>query len=239
MEIEGKICIVTGASSGIGLATAKLLTGKGAKVVLASRSKEKLMAISAGLPGSLVLPCDMTDVAQVRGMVSQAARHFGRVDVLVNNAGQGYDAPVEKIRLDVFRGIFELDVVGPLAAMEEAIPIMRAQGGGSVVNVSSGTALAHWPNMAPYSSLKRALAHISLTAREELEKDKISVSVVYPYVTLTDFEKNTIKNDVPEWEGELPHPPDKPELVAGKILEAIKTGEAEVFPHAWMKKLGR
>ncbi len=237
MDPKGKIAIVTGASSGIGLATARLLAEHGANVILVARSGEKLKAISASLPGSLALPCDMTKPAQIRRMVAAAVKRFGRVDILINNAGQGYDSPVEKIDLKTFQRIFELDVVGPVAAMKEAIPLMRAQGGGCIVNISSGTALAHWPNMAPYSSLKSALASISLTAREELKKDNITVSVVYPYVTLTDFEKNTVKNDVPEWAGELPHPPDTPEFVAGKILEAIRSGDAEVLPHEWMKDL--
>ncbi len=235
MEPKGKVAIVTGASSGIGLATARLLSSEGASVVLVARSEEKLKVISASLPGSLAIPCDMTKPARIRRMVSGAMKSFGRVDILVNCAGQGYDSPVEKIDLKSFRHIFELDVVGPLVAMEALIPLMRARGGGCIVNVSSGTALAHWPNMSPYSSLKGALASISLTARGELKGDSISVSVVYPYVTLTDFERNTIKNDVPQWEGELPHPPDTPEFVAGKILEAIRSGEAEVLPHEWMK----
>ncbi len=239
MDPNGKAAIVTGASSGIGLATARMLAKGGARVALVSRSLEKLDALSKELPGSIAMKCDMAKPAQIKRMVAAAARRLGGIDILVNNAGQGYDSPVEKINLKAFRHIFELDLVGPVAAMQEAIPLMRKRGGGAIINISSGTALACWPNMSPYSSLKRALAQISLTAREELKKDNISVSVVYPYVTLTDFEKNTIKNDVPEWEGELPHPPDTPEFVAGKILEAIRTGEAEVLPHEWMKEFGK
>ena len=82
--------------------------------------------------------------------------------------------------------------------MQQVIPIMRKQGGGTIINISSGTALMYLPNNGAYSSLKRALASISLTAREELKKDNIIVSVVYPYITLTNFEKNTIKDSIPE-----------------------------------------
>mgnify|MGYP006266908805 CR=1 FL=1 len=89
--------------------------------------------------------------------------------------------------------------------------------------------------------MKRALAHLSLTAREELKKDNIAVSVVHPYMTLTDFDKNTIKHFVPEGEkqegGGPPSPPDTAEYVAQKILRGIETGEAEIFAHDWMKKL--
>lgn len=239
MGLKDKVVIVTGASSGIGLAAAKLLAKQGAKLVLAARSKDKLEKLAKELPGSIAIPTDMTKIQEIKNMVRQTLAHFGRVDVLVNNAGQGYDAPVEKIKLDTFRHIFDLDVVGPLVAMQEVIPLMRAQGGGSIVNISSATALMALPNMAPYSSLKRALAGISLTAAAELKNDKIQVSVIYPYITATDFEKNSLSNDVPEWDGEAPHPPDPPEHIAEKILVAIKTGDAEIYAHDWMKNMGK
>jgi len=239
MEIKNKVVIVTGASKGIGLALARLLTEKGAKVALAARSKDKLEIISKELPDSFVAHADMTEEAEIKRMVGAVERHFGRIDILINNAGQGYDAFIEKTDIDNFRYIFELDVLGPVIAMKEVIPTMRKQGGGMIINVSSATALMYLPNMGAYSAMKRALANISLTAREELKNDKIIVSVAYPYITLTDFEKNTIK-DLSDtgWEqdGEPPFPPDSAEYVAQKILEGIINEEAEIFVHDWMKK---
>jgi short-subunit dehydrogenase len=240
MDIQNKVVIVTGASSGIGLATAKLLAEREAKLVLVSRSKEKLEKLAKEIPNSLAVPADMTNISEITNMIVQVQEHFGKIDILVNCAGQGYDAPVEKTNIKTLCYIFDLDVVGPLVAMQQVIPIMRKQGGGTIINISSGTALMLLPNNGGYSSLKRALAHISLTAREEVKKDNIIVSVVYPYMTLTDFEKNTIKDFVPESEeqGESPpFPPDTAEYVAQKILEGIETGEAEIFPHDWMRKL--
>ena len=108
--------------------------------------------------------------------------------------------------------------------------------------VTTGAALMCLPNMSPYSSLKRALAVLSLTAREELKDDGIVVSVVYPFVTLTDFEKNTIKDlpvDDQGQEGAGPPSADTAEYVAQKILECIESGEAEVFARDWMKNRGR
>lgn len=244
MQIENKVVIVTGASSGIGQAIARLLSQNGAKVALAARSKSKLRALSKELPDSLAVPVDMTKAVEIRRMVNLVRNHYGRIDVLINNAGQGYDAPVENIHLKNFRHIFELDVVGPVIAMQRVIPIMRKQKEGLIVNISSGTALMYLPNMSPYSSLKRAIASISLTAREELKKDGILVSVVYPYITLTDFEENTIKDldEEGEWgddEDDGPfHPPDSAEQIAQKVLEGIQSGEAEIYAHDWMKQMG-
>jgi len=241
LDVRNKVVIVTGASSGIGLATVKLLAKRGAKLALVSRSKEKLEKLAERISNSLVVPTDMSNMSEVKGMIEKVHKHFERIDVLMNCAGQGYDAPVEKTNIETLCYIFDLDVVGPLVAMEQVIPIMRKQRGGTIINISSGTALMYLPYNGGYSALKKALAHLSLTAREELKKDGIVVSVVYPYMTLTDFEKNTIKDSVSEGEGQEgggpPSPPDTSEYVAQKILEGIENGEAEIFAHDWMKKL--
>ena len=236
--LSGKVAIVTGASSGIGLATARLLAREGAWVALVSRSRERLERLSRELPGSRAFPADMTKIPQIKRMVKETREHFGRIDILVNNAGRGYDAPVEKIAIDTFRYIYDLNIIGPVVAMQQVIPVMRGLGGGTIINISSGTALMHLPGMSPYSSSKRALAGISLAARQELEKDHIVVSIVYPYITLTEFEKNTIRAaPVPEGEVEPagPHPADSADFVAEKIVAGILGGEAEIFSHDWMK----
>ncbi len=243
MQIEDTVAIVTGASSGIGLATAKLLSQKGAKVALVSRSKVKLEELAKQMSGSITVPADMTNQQEIEMMIGKVMNHFGRIDILVNNAGQGYDAPVEKINIDTFHKIFDLDVVGPLITMQHVIPIMRSQKGGSIINISSGTALMYLPNMSAYSSLKRALVGISLTAREELKRDNINVSVVYPYITATNFEKNTIRNpdeneENDEGDAQI-RKADPPEYIAGKIVEGIIHQDAEIFAHDWMKHRGK
>ena len=199
MNPKDKVAMVTGASAGIGLATARLLSRRGAKLALVARSKVKLEKIESELPDAFAIPADMTNISEIQDMTNRTLQHFGKIDILINNAGQGYDAPIEKIDPDVFRCIFNLDVLGPVAAMQQVIPAMRQQGGGAIVNVSSGLAFMYLPGMSAYGSLKWALSHISLTAREELKDDNITVSVMYPYITATDFEKNTIKA-VPEEE---------------------------------------
>lgn len=241
MNIKNKVVIVTGASSGIGLATAKLLWEKGAKVVLAARSLDKLTRFSKTITGSIAVCADMTKKEDIKKMIDKTLSHFGRVDILINNAGQGYDALIEQIDTEVFRKLFELNVLGPLIAMQQVISVMKKQKEGMIINISSGTALMSLSSMAAYSSLKRALVGISLTAREELKSYNILVSVVYPYITITDFEKNTIKAKVKKFENKSfdkgLNPSDSASYVAGIILDGIKNEEPEIYAHDWMKKV--
>jgi len=242
MDFKDKVAVVTGASYGIGAEAAKLLARAGAKVALAARTESKLNSLSKELPGSLAVPVDMTDEKAVRKMIEKVLAHYGRIDILVNNAGQGYDCPVEFIDAGKFRSLLELNLVGPLVAMQSVIPSMRKQGGGAIVNISSGLSLMHLQGMEAYASTKRALNGLTLTAREELAADGIALSVVYPYITLTDFEQNTLKRAdcaaVPDAEddGQGRPPADSAEFVAEKIIEVIKSGAAEMHVHDWMKK---
>ena len=187
----------------------------------------------------MAIPTDMAKVFEVKRMIKEVANQFDRIDILVNNAGVGYDAFVEKIDVDAFHYIFDLDLVGSIVAMQQVIPYMRRQGEGAIVNISSAVSLMTLPNNAPYASIKRALAVVSLTAREELKEDNIIVSGAYPYITLTNFERNTIR-EIPMPENELephgPFPHDTAEYTAQKIVEGVESGEAEIFTHNWIKQ---
>lgn len=239
MIVNDKVAIVTGASSGIGEATAKALAQHGVKVVLASRSKEKLDNLSSQLKDSYVIQTDMMNEDEIKDMVKKAVDRFGRVDILVNNAGRGYDSLVENIEAPSYLELFKLNLLAPLITMQAVIPIMRRQSGGTIVNISSGTSMMDIPNISAYSSLKRALNGLSLTAREELKKDKIVVSLVYPYMTQTNFGKNVIgKPRDDSWldEGNISKA-DTPEYIAEKILEVIESEGAEIYAHDWMKNI--
>ena len=240
MIVQDKVVIVTGASSGIGEAAAKILTEHGAKVVLAARSKDRLEALSKKLNNSLVVQTDMKDVNSVKNLVRQTVEYYGRVDIVINNAGIGYDVAVEKIDPKLFTDLFNVNLLGPIVLMQEAIPHMRKSGAGAIVNISSGTALMAIPNLGAYSSLKRAFDGISFTAREELERDNIKVSVVYPYITNTEFGKNVMsgsRQETVQTKDDVLPAGDSSEYAANLILEVIESGEAEILAHDWMKDI--
>jgi NAD(P)-dependent dehydrogenase (short-subunit alcohol dehydrogenase family) len=235
MELKDAVVVLTGASAGIGEATARRLAREGARLVLAARRGDRLGALATELQstGADVLPVatDMTVPGEVQSLIAQARRRFGRLDVLVNNAAVSACCPVEKMPDDVYRQMFDLNVLGPLHAMQAAVPIMRAQGGGLIVNVSSMVSRVIWPSMGAYASTKFALNCLSETLRVETAKDNIRVSVVFPDNTGTDFGKNSLlmvdpPTAVPnggEWRV------DPPELVAGKIAHAIRTEPDELY----------
>jgi len=237
METQDGIFIVTGASSGIGLSAATALSERGAKVALLARTKDSLDALSARLPESLPLVADMTDFESVRRAIGRVHKHYGRIDGLVNNAGRSYAAGIEEIDPAVFDEIFHLNVLGPIVAMQTVIPIMRLQGGGSIVNINSGTTFMAIPEYSVYSDSKRALMGFSLTARGELEKDNIAVSEVYPFITATNFGKNRMSSRAGGGPPADYSKGDSPEFVASLVLQAIEEGGAQYFANEHLKRL--
>ncbi|HUI02248.1 MAG TPA: SDR family oxidoreductase [Acidimicrobiales bacterium] len=219
--------VVTGASSGIGAATARLLAAQGSKVVLAARRAERIGALAAEFPGALAVPTDVTDPAQVRRLVEQALERHGRVDVVVNDAGQGLHVPVADLDPEDLRAVFDLNVVGPLNVLQAVLPSMRAQGAGAVVNVSSATSLRVIPGLGGYAATKAALNLLSATARLELAGAGIALSVVYPRLTATEFHEHLRAGHIVR--GAVPLTPDPPELAARAIVFAIETGAPEVL----------
>lgn len=233
MELANKVAVVTGASAGIGLEVAKILAARGVKVALVARSQDKLKSISAALPGSIFIIADLSKTESINDLIAKVINHFGRLDILINNAGQGYYAGIKDIEPANFRHIFELNLMAPLQTMQAVIPQMKKQGGGSIINISSGTALMFIPQIGAYSSLKRALVGLSLTARHELRADHIIVSVAYPYITETAFEKNALKAESLKDLGEIP-PGDNASYIAEKIVAGIISGEPQIYAHDWM-----
>jgi NAD(P)-dependent dehydrogenase (short-subunit alcohol dehydrogenase family) len=230
MDIKDKVVLVTGASSDIGKATAELFSRKGAKVVLAARSIEEVKELAAKLPDSLVVAVDMTKPQEVQQMVQQTHAHYGRIDVLINNAGPGMHAPFEHIEVDDFARLMSLNVYGPLVAMQTTIPLMKKQGGGAIVNISSGILQATQSTTPQIATTKSALNMIPLNTRTEYTDSGISVSTVYPREPAANVQrhlkrrKGSHKRQQTET---LKH--DLSQTVAATIVETVEKGIAVEF----------
>ena len=234
MDIQDKVVLITGASAGIGLATARKFAASGAKVALAARSADKLARLAEELQAqgheALAAPADMRDGGEVERLVDAVYRHFGRIDILVNNAGQAAAGTIASVSIADYRQIIELNMLGPLVAMQAVIPRMKQNGGGLIINISSMVSKMHIPGLAAYASTKAALNMLSETARVELAPDNIRVITVFPRITLTDFGKNSLGNrEMRQGQRAVGPavPMDTPEHVADKIVEAAQREPAE------------
>lgn len=194
--------------------------------MLAARRQDRLEALAGELDGALAVTTDMRDPEQIHRLVEVAMDRYGGVDALINNAGQGLHVPLEQIRLEDLDSIIQLNVYGALLAMQAVIPVMRSRGGGSIVNVSSGTTRMPSPaGASAYAATKAALNTLSQAARAELADDGIAVSTIYPFVTASEFH-DTLRAG----SGPRPRPglvPDTAEHVADAILDLVRTGDAE------------
>lgn len=236
MQINDRVVVVTGATQGIGLATAEMLTARGAQVALIARSADALGDLAARLPGSLAMPADVTDFAALTTAIHSVHRHYGRIDGLINNAGRSYGTPVEEIDPVYFEQIIRLNVLAPIIAMQTVIPLMRDADGGAIVNINSGTAFMTIPGYGVYSASKRALLGITQTARAELAGDGIVVSEVYPGMTATNFGVNRLGGKGPEADYSAGDPPG---LVAGLIVRALEEGDAQYFANEYIRGLAQ
>lgn len=223
-SLNDKVIIVTGASSGIGAATARLLHQAGAHPVLAARRPDRLEALSKELDGALAVPTDVTVPEQVYALVQATIERFGRVDGLVNNAGAGSFYAIDGIEPAAFLDLLNLNVVSTLTAIQAVLPHMRAAGQGRIVNISSGATLHPMAGNSIYPATKVAVNWLSQVGRMELADDNIHISLVLPSVTDTEF--------YPEG-GLPPHlVAQSPEYVGRVILRALKTGEERIeIPH--------
>lgn len=236
MDIKDKVIIVTGASQGIGLATAAYLANQGAKIVLAARSEDKLLELEKELPKSFAVKTDMSKETDIKNLIYVVMKKFGRIDILINNAGIGLYSPVENISIEDFKKMMEVNLYGVVIAMQTVIPIMRQQGGGMIINVSSAVTKNYYPGLAAYSASKYALNAISFTARQELVADNIIVSSVLPKMTATNFTDNSlginpelVRERLRERAANTNMVIDSAETVAVKIGELISSGEAEIL----------
>jgi meso-butanediol dehydrogenase / (S,S)-butanediol dehydrogenase / diacetyl reductase len=195
MQFDGKVVIVTGAGSGIGAATAKRFGGAGAQVVLNDRTRDPLEAVAAGLdPGRVVLQTgDVSEQADAEALIATAIDRFGRLDVLVNNAGVVPTGPILEASVQDWRKVMAVDVDGVFFCTRSALPHL-VQAGGNIVNVSSVSGLGGDWNMSFYNAAKGAVSNFTRSLALELGAQGVRVNAVNPGLTFTGLTQD-IKRD--------------------------------------------
>lgn len=228
-QLAGRVVIVTGASSGIGAATARLLFAAGAHPVLVARRTDRLTELSSELGGALHVVADICAASDVQRVVTDTLARHGRIDALINNAGVSFHHRLDAVDLDEFERVLAINVLAVVAMTQAVIPPMRAGGGGRIVNISSGTTRMIPVGIGAYSAAKSAVNMLSAVARAELADDGIVVSVVLPSVTASDFGGGRYKLGTEPVPGLVVHSPD---YAASFVLQALTTGAATVdVPH--------
>lgn len=196
-KLNGKVALVTGASSGIGEATALALAVEGARVTIAARRFQRLADLAGRIrhAGGEAFPieADVTDEAQARAMVEHVLRQYGRLDMLLNVAGVGVAAPFQNTTTAEYRQMVDLNILGVLYAIHAALPAMKRQGEGHIVIISSGTGRYIHPSTV-YSGTKHAVSAIAESLRREIGKDWIRVTSIEPGAVKTEFTSHMRQN---------------------------------------------
>jgi NAD(P)-dependent dehydrogenase (short-subunit alcohol dehydrogenase family) len=201
-KIKGSVVLVTGASRGIGRAIAHAFAREGAKLVIAARSIEALRKVEGELStlGAEVLavPCDVRDDAAVASLVEAATERFGRIDVLVNNAGIGrVSAVVEPAFIDDVKDTLQASLFGMIRMTQAVLPLFRAQGSGAIVNMSSVMGRKAFARFGSYAIVMHAVSALSDALRQECAGSGITVSVIHPALTATDLLREVNEADMP------------------------------------------
>ncbi len=224
-EIAGKVVAITGASSGIGEATALLLAQQGAKVVLGARGENRLAALAARIVDAggdaAFIPTDVKRREDLAALVALACERYSKLDVLVSNAGIGPIAPLDDLRVEEWDEMIDINIKGVLYGIAAALPVFRSQGFGHFVNTASTAAHRIVPNMAVYAGTKFAVRAISEGLRQEAG-DKLRVTVISPGFTRTNLAESMTN---PELKAQTLSAMEKmampPEAVAEAIAYAI------------------
>ncbi|GGK11178.1 oxidoreductase [Deinococcus malanensis] len=229
--LAGKVAVVTGASSGIGAATALALAAHGASVVLVARREDRLQDLARQVQSTgghaEVAVADIADEAQARLTVERAVSVFGRVDILVNNAGLMLLGPVTGADTTDWRRMIDVNLLGLMYTTHAAIPHMRTQGGGHIVNISSVSGRGASPTSAGYSASKWGVGGFSEGLRQEVRLDRIRVTVIEPGVVATELTDHITHQDTKvAYEGRIQTMiPLESEDIAAAVVYAVTQPE--------------
>lgn len=198
--ISGKTIVITGASSGLGEATARRLSEQGATVVLAARRSDRITALAEELKGlgrqALAVTTDVTKVEQVQALVDATAQTYGRIDVMINNAGLMPHSPLERLKIDDWNAMIDVNLKGVLYGIAAALPYMKKQKSGHFINVSSVAGHKVRPGAAVYAATKFAVRALSEGLRQEVKPYNIRTTVISPGAVATELPKSITEGDV-------------------------------------------
>ena len=194
-NIEGKVVVITGASSGLGEATARLLAAQGASVVLGARRIDRLGVLADELSRrggkALAVPTDVIQCDQVKRLVDAAVQTYGRIDVMINNAGLMPQALLERLKIDEWNRMIDVNIKGVLYGIAAALPHMKRQKAGHFINVSSVAGHRVGPGFAVYAATKYAVRALSEGLRQEVKPYNIRTTVISPGAVATEL-PNTV-----------------------------------------------
>ncbi|PIG91695.1 SDR family NAD(P)-dependent oxidoreductase [Gloeocapsopsis sp. IPPAS B-1203] len=190
-KLDGKVALITGASSGIGEASALALAAEGAKVVLAARRLDRLEKLVSQVKDSgkeaIAIQTDITDQAQTTEMLQKANANFGSVDILINNAGVMLTGLVDGADTLDWRRMVDIDLLGLMYATHAALPIMKEQGSGHIINIASVAGRLTFANFAVYNAVKFGVVAFSDALRKEVYQNKVRVTVIEPGAVATEL----------------------------------------------------
>ncbi len=199
-NIEGKPVVITGASSGLGETTARLLSARGARVVLGARRVDRLRSSADQLTNSggkaLAITTDVTDCDQVKKLVDAAAQTYGRIDVMINNAGLMPQSPLERLKIDEWNQMIDVNIKGVLYGIAAALPYMKQQKAGHMINVSSVAGHKVGPGFAVYAATKHAVRALSEGLRQEVKPYNIRTTVISPGAVATELPNSVTEPDI-------------------------------------------
>jgi short-subunit dehydrogenase len=224
---------------GIGEALARAFASRGARVMMSSRDAAKLTEARnrvGALERTMAVPCDVRDRQQIEALVRATQDAFARIDVWINNAGQGMLDSVSSMSMDECRKMFDTNLFGAIECMQAVVPALKAQGSGTIINISSVVGHLPVPHMGAYSATKHALNAISEAARLELESSGIRVISVCPGRIRTNFGVNAVKGTEVKRMGGALQRGISPERCARAIVRGYMRGTREVFVpwHGWV-----
>ncbi|MER9935453.1 SDR family oxidoreductase [Mesorhizobium sp. M0088] len=199
-NIRDKVVVITGASSGLGEAAARLLAREGAKLVLGARRLDRLQALAGALSlgEGAILQTDVTDVGQVRHLVDHAVETHGRVDVMINNAGLMPHSPLERGKVEDWDRMIDVNIKGVLYGIAAALPHMKTQKSGHIINVSSVAGHKVGPGGAVYAATKHAVRIISEGLRQEVKPYNVRTTIISPGAVATELPGSVTEADVAE-----------------------------------------